>query len=201
MSLDLLYFGNPMCSWCWGFAPVLTSLRNECQDQIRINLGLGSLRQDTNPMSAQQKDYVRNHWEHVTAKSGQPFDFSFFERDDFCYDDRSPAAAVAALRTLNADQALDLFHAFQAAFYRDNRDITDPAVRTSLLEGLGIDAPSILAAAQSYDIAAEYEHTARLGVSGYPTLLAVAEGKAELLSLGYSDWPTVRARLMPLLDA
>ena len=200
MTTDLLYFGNPMCSWCWGFSPIIQSMHQEFGRDIKINLGLGSLRQDERPMTPQQKQTIRNHWQHVVERSGQPFDFTFFDRDDFCYDDRLPSTMIAAVRQSDPDRALDLFHRLQGAFYRDNRDITSSEVMSTILAECDLDGDAIGLLSQSIDIATEFHETARLGVSGYPTLLALSEGKAELITLGYSDWTDVRSRLISLIE-
>jgi len=40
----LWYFADPMCSWCWGFSPVIETLRDEYRERMKTALVLGGLR-------------------------------------------------------------------------------------------------------------------------------------------------------------
>jgi putative protein-disulfide isomerase len=41
----LIYVMDPMCSWCWGFAPVMTALAAEAEKQgVSLGLRVGCLR-------------------------------------------------------------------------------------------------------------------------------------------------------------
>jgi len=78
----LVYFADPMCSWCWGFSPVITAIRQHHGADLPIRLVMGGLRPGTKePMSEASKREIRGHWEHVEAASGQPFDYGLFDRD------------------------------------------------------------------------------------------------------------------------
>ncbi len=34
----MLYFADPMCSWCWGFSPVIDRVESEFGDRFDLNL-------------------------------------------------------------------------------------------------------------------------------------------------------------------
>ena len=74
----LLYFADPMCSWCWGFSPVIHSIVDSFNDTIPVEIHVGGLRAgNTKQMDQEQRLYILNHWFNVNEASGQPFDFSF----------------------------------------------------------------------------------------------------------------------------
>ena len=86
-GLHLIYFADPMCSWCWGFSPVIEAVRERFGPSLPIRLMLGGLRPGTTePMTEGSKREICEHWEHVHEASGQPFDWSFFDREGFIYD-------------------------------------------------------------------------------------------------------------------
>ncbi|MEK9724235.1 MAG: hypothetical protein VW405_12255, partial [Rhodospirillaceae bacterium] len=108
----LLYFADPMCSWCWGFSPSVDAIRTELSDSLPIRPVMGGLRPgNTEPMNEVAKLEVRRHWEHVLEASGQPFDFDFFDRDGFVYDTEPACRAVVTVRRLAAAKALDMLKA------------------------------------------------------------------------------------------
>ncbi len=97
----IILFADPMCSWCWGFAPVISAIREEFAGLAPIRLVVGGLRAgETKPMDEKSKVYIRHHWEHVQSATGQPFDFEFFDRDGFVYDTEPACRASVAARNL-----------------------------------------------------------------------------------------------------
>lgn len=173
----LVYFADPMCSWCWGFAPVIAGLAAHFGDRLPIALMLGGLRPGTRQvMTDQDKATVRGHWEHVHKASGQPFDFTFFDRSGFVYDTEPACRAVVAMRRIAPEHALDYFARIQHAFYAEGRDVTDPSVLASLAGQCGADperlAAELASPAAREETARDFETTKEVGVRGFPTLIA-----------------------------
>lgn len=204
MAVEILYFANPMCSWCWGFAPVIRHVRDAHGDAVRVTVALGSLGHGKGPMRPEDKAYIREHWEHVQERTGQPFDFAFFDREGFVYDTEPACRAVAVMRAQHPELTLPYLHAVHRAFYSENRDVTAADELRRIAEAEGADGaafgelfgnPAVPAA-----VAEEFAQTARLGVTGYPTLLGLTEGEAHLLSLGCQPVEQVMEALQPLLD-
>ena len=46
-GLQLIYFADPMCSWCYGFSPVVRALRPRYAEVLPIRLIMGGLRPGT----------------------------------------------------------------------------------------------------------------------------------------------------------
>lgn len=187
---ELLYFANPMCSWCWGFRPSLAAVR-ERWPELPVTVALGALDpgRASRPMGSKDKAYVREHWQRVRESSGQPFDFAFFEREGFVYDTEPACRAVAIVRRAYPALAFDFLGRLQELFYASNVDITDPARLREAAAEFGVDGESFDAAFGSSSAAAEvrreWHETARLGVTGYPTLVWLHGGRARLASLGW----------------
>jgi len=175
-ATHLIYFADPMCSWCWGFAPTMRIVRERYGDILPIRLIIGGLRPGTDtPMTQKAKDDVRPHWGHVTEASGQPFDYGFFDREGFVYDTDPAARAVVVMRRLRPDRALDFLERTQRAFYAENQDVTDPEVLADLAEEFGLDRAAFLADHASREAKEEtwrdYATSQRAGVTGFPTLI------------------------------
>jgi putative protein-disulfide isomerase len=172
----LIYFSDPMCSWCWGFAPTLAAVRREFGEMLPIRLILGGLRPGTEePMTDQAKQGMRAYWPKVTEASGQPFDYAFLDREGFVYDTDPAARAVVIVRRRRPDLALDFLERTQRAFYAENQDITDPQVLAGLAADFGLDRDAFLAEHASEDAKEEtwrdYAISQRAGVTGFPTLI------------------------------
>ena len=174
----LVYVADPMCSWCWGFSPVVEAIRRRFGEALPIRPMMGGLRpQTTKVMDAAARQTIRTHWEHVHEATGQPFDWGFFDREGFVYDTDPAARAVVVVRRTGTAQALDTLRAVQHAFYAENRDVTDAAVLADLAASTaGIDRDGFLEAFGSEDAKQEtwrdYGISHQAGITGFPTLLA-----------------------------
>ncbi|TVR98880.1 MAG: DsbA family protein [Rhodospirillales bacterium] len=204
MPRQVLYFADPMCSWCWGFAPVLAAIRSTVGDMADMRLIVGGLRAgESRPMNARAKAVIRHHWEAVQAETGQPFSFGFFDREGFVYDTEPAGRAVVAMRCFAPEATLDYFAAVQRAFYADGQDVTDAAVLAALARPFGMDAEAfsiLFTAAEIRDAThADFATTAAAGVSGFPTVVLRSGSHFDLLTAGYRPFtelePAVRAWL------
>ena len=55
-----------MCSWCWGFSPVIKNISKTYADEAPVSIVLGGLHAfDTEPMNEGYKSTIRHHWEDV----------------------------------------------------------------------------------------------------------------------------------------
>lgn len=202
MTVQLLYFANPMCSWCWGFQPVIRSL---AEQGYPITVALGSLGADrARPMRDVDKAKVREHWQHVIERTGQPFDFGFFDREGFVYDTEPPSRAIAVVRRHYPALAMPFLGRLQERFYASGQDITDPSVLREAAGEFGIDAETFetgfTAPSTAAEIAAEWRQTAELGVTGYPTLLALQPGRPQVVTIGWRPASEVSATLASLAE-
>lgn len=173
----IFYFADPMCSWCWGFSPVIHGLADHFAMRLPITLIVGGLRPGTTePMSDNMRRDIRSHWEHVAERSGQPFDFSFFDRKAFIYDTEPADRACVVMRLLNPLLALPYFTSIQQAFYTEGRDVTNENVLAEIAGEHGVDPDRFSRALATEEArrstAADFETARASGVRGFPTLYA-----------------------------
>ncbi len=203
----LIYFADPMCSWCWGFAPVIAAIAAIFGDELPIRLVMGGLRPETDtPMTEATRREVRGHWRHVAEATGQPFDYGLFERPDFIYDTDPAAQAVVLVREQAPELALKFLGQVQRAFYAEGRDVTSTEVLADLTVDLGFDREAILGRlgdeALKQATWTDYAISQRAGVTGFPTLIAGPnpDGTYGLVARGYRGADDVLAALAGWLE-
>jgi putative protein-disulfide isomerase len=202
-DLEFVYIGDPMCSWCWGFVPVLERIQDVYD--IPIKTIVGGLRPGSQAqvLNDQLEQYLAHHWHQVEEASGQPFDHSFLKRrDGWVYDTEVPAIAVATMEGMNETAVLSFHSRLQQAFYAEAVDITDPEEYPALVKGFVADPDEFSHRLASDEMRkqawAGFAKAQSLGVAGFPTLL-VFDGKsygvvtrgfvpAETLLPPLSDW-------------
>lgn len=198
MSAPILwYFADPMCSWCWGFSPVIEALRDEYRDRMKIALVLGGLRPGvTEPMTLTAREEILHHWHTVHDRTGQPFRFEGALPEGFVYDTEPASRAVVTIGGLEPALIFPLFKAIQSAFYAEGRDVTQAAVLAGLASGLRVDAAAFLSAFDS-DAAraktqAHFRQARQAGVRGFPTLIVQQGEQLQPISNGCLPLETVR---------
>ncbi len=198
----LIYFADPMCSWCYGFAPVIEVVRATFGDRLPIRLVMGGLRPGVEePMTDEAKRVVRTHWIHVEEATGQPFDETILDRDGFVYDTDPAARAVVLLRRNHPNLVLDYLARLQRAFYAEGADVTRPEVLAQLVAELGVSREGFLMQQDTVEARQEtwrdYAISQRAGVTGFPTLVAGPgeEGVYGVVTRGYAPADQVLAVL------
>ncbi|SEI23514.1 putative protein-disulfide isomerase [Pseudomonas asplenii] len=201
MSARLLYVMDPMCSWCWGFAPVAEALVKQAQAAgVELHLVMGGLRTGSGAaLEPTTRRYILEHWQAVTETTGQAFRLEGALPDGFVYDTEPACRAVVTARSLAPDCAWTLVGLIQRAFYVEGRDVTQASVLVELAEKAGLPriefAGAFDTAEQHVATAADFTWVQDLGIAGFPTLLAERQGQLALLTNGYQPL----SELSPLL--
>ncbi len=206
----LIYIADPMCSWCYGFGPELTTLLNGIPD-TPLEIVLGGLRA-YNPdlMDEKLKTSLLAHWEHVEEASGLPFSRDALSHPNFIYDTEPACRAVVAARLLAPHAAFDVFRAIQHGFYAEGLDTTKGDVLAKISvdalnkAGIDIELKDFLAAWSSEDAIAaankDFLQTQRWGITGFPTLVFENAGELQLVTSGFVRTEALIERLQLLLD-
>ncbi len=187
----LVYFADPMCSWCYGFSPVVAAIAERFEGRMPLDLVMGGLRAgNTSAMRQQDKDYIRSAWTKVNGATGQPFDFSFLEREGFVYDTEPACRAVVTVRRLMPKLALGFMGRIQQAFYAENRDMTSAEEIASVAEEAGLErgafGDAYLAPDTRNETFRDFLTAQQLGIHGFPTLIAGGEQEGyALVTNGY----------------
>jgi len=190
-GLHFIYFADPMCSWCYGFAPVIRALADRFEGRLPVRLVMGGLRAgNTKAMTEKDREYIRGAWTRVGEASGQTFDFSFFDRDHFVYDTEPACRAVVTMRRLAPESAQAVKARVSRAFYGENRDTTDAKVLASLAPEFGVDADTfeleMLSADARNETFRDFLTSQQAGVQGFPLLAAGTEaGGYALVTSGF----------------
>jgi len=196
--MKLIFAGDPMCSWCYGFGKELTELMAR-HPQLPLQILVGGVRAGaTDLLDESGKQFRLAHWERVEQASGLPFNRdAFMARQNFVYDTEPICrAVVAAHRLAPAADQLAVFRALQRAFYVDGLDTTDGDVLAQVgakalaLQGLVFPASALRAEWDSQATiaatAAEFAQVRAMGIRSFPALLLEVDGKVVEISPGYA---------------
>lgn len=199
---SLVYVGDPMCSWCWGFTPVVEELARS----MPVEVVVGGLRPGpaAEPISERLVGFLRSEWAEIAERTGQTFDPGVLDRlgEGWLYDTEPPAMAVVQMRDARPDDTVRFFATLQRAFYVDGVDLTAPASYPTLLEEFDVDPEDFVAGLESDELRnrtwGDFARARRWGITGFPTLLARRGERLSLVTAGYRPYDEVAAAVGPM---
>jgi putative protein-disulfide isomerase len=202
MDKEIIYVGDPMCSWCWGFSPVLKQIQQDYSKDAPLRLIVGGLHAfDTDPMNDQYKATIKHHWEQVTEASGQPFNYAFFEREGFVLDTEPACRATVVVRNMNPDVLLPFYERIHKGYYVEDTDTTKLETFLDYAEKEGLDGSAFATAFESeatkQETMDDFAWCQKTGVTGFPTVVLREDTTMAALTVGYQPFDTIK----PVLDA
>lgn len=187
---QLIYVGDAMCSWCYGFAPEITKVKAHFENTLDFKLINGGLRPYNTESIVSLADFLKEHWHEIGDLTGQKFSFEILQNKNFIYDTEPASRAVVACRNLKPEKEFEFFKATQELFYFQNKETNKVETYKMLVEGFGIDYATFENQFNSAELKQQtkkdFEAATTLGVSGFPTVILFHNNKYVLISNGYS---------------
>lgn len=172
---EVIFVGDPMCSWCYGFGPELSKLRAELKG-VPFSMIMGGLRDGELFDEAKLKNHL-GYWQAVHEATGLPFDATALSQKNFNYTTEPACRAVVTVRSLESSKEYLAYAALQKAFYAEGRDITREEVIADVIASIGLDimafSEMFRSDAMKKAAAADKQKARTYGVSSFPTLIVI----------------------------
>ncbi len=216
-KLDIFYYTDPDCSWCWATEPLIKKIKEEYGGQVRLTYRMGGLLEKWDNFydalnQIGRPEQVAPHWVEVAQRSGMPIDEKIWFEDPPVSTYPSCIAYKAALFQ-DASLAEIYLRRLREAVLTERRNISRENVLFELAEEVGLDMDRFREAfltgpAQEafYD---DLREARGRGINGFPTLVIRNSIGQEATLVGYrpyADYETAMKRLametlhkMPLL--
>ena len=186
----LYYVNDPMCSWCWGFRPVLLQLKQRLPGDIQLVSLVGGLAPDSEqPMAAGLQQDIQGAWRRIQQViPGTRFNFDFWTRNTPRRSTYPACRAVIAAREL-AGLEDQMTYGIQQAYYLQARNPSDLDTLSEVALSIGLDAEAFSELMQSEQIhtllAQELDLVRSIHVNSYPSLVLKMNGQLYPLKLDY----------------
>lgn len=194
----LIYIGDPMCSWCYGFGPELDKIIKAFPN-TPFEIIMGGLRPEGRETIGDLKEFLWNHWKEVQIRSGQKFNFSILNKEEMFYDTEPACRAVVIMRRLNHDCAYDFYKAAQHSFFYENIDPLEGETYARLAKDFGVDEEIFLDLfndeQSKADTYSDFSLAEAMGIHSFPTLIAKIDNKLYLVSNGFQNAEQLILRL------
>lgn len=203
---EIIYVGDPMCSWCWGVAPELDELARRRPD-LPMRIVLGGLRPGPNARVVDESmvRHLSTHWHHVSDATGQPFDHSLLERPGWVYDTEPACRAVVVMREMDEGKAWPLFKRLQELFYAEGVVLSDTSIYPTVVGDFDVDTGAFMDRFDSKEAVKatwrDFATAHNWGITGFPTVVARAGDQGHLVAQGYASADAMSQALDRVLPA
>jgi putative protein-disulfide isomerase len=198
----LIYIMDPMCSWCWAFAPQLQAVRERFPG-LPVSYIMGGLAADcADPMPAPLAQQIQSTWHQIETRTGTAFNHAFWTRNSPRRATFDACRAVIAATRIRPDAQEAMIQAIQEGYYLQAKNPSDRSVLVQMAQQIGLDAQRFADyLADDMTQGMLQQHLAikgSLGVQGFPTLLLQQGEELHWLSTGYRQADGVIAQLEKL---
>lgn len=191
MRAQLFYIYDPMCSWCWGYAPTWQRLQRELTSEVDIIYGLGGLAEDSDVLMPEAMQvFLQQTWRKIAQQLGTEFNFDFWQQ---CQPRRSTFPACrATLIAREFGKEQEMLTAIQHAYYLQAKNPSNLDTLQALAVDIGLDGYDFLQKLKSQSVdeqlMTEINKMRSLPINGFPALVLVKEQLLIPIPIDYQDW-------------
>lgn len=206
--MQILYFFDPLCGWCYGFSPAIVELYENWKDRAEFEVVGGGMvtGNRVGPLS-EIAEYLKKAYPDVEARSGMRFGPAYLEKletGDMMMDSTPPSRALAVYKEIGAKHPLYFAQMLQHSIYYDGIGPTDNAEWCKRAEKLGLkseftaaDFSDRLESESSLDAAQQgYYESQQHGIQGFPSVVVESANQLYLVARGYRP----ASELFPILE-
>lgn len=204
---QLIYCYDPMCSWCWGFAPTWERLKTALAPvaetgELTIKPILGGLAVDSDePMPMEMQEMLEATWASITARLGTEFNHAFWRN---CQPRRStyPACRACLVARDNGLEA-EMYKQIQHAYYLQAKNPSDIDTLADCAERLGLSSDAFIAAMietkASGRLEKELQQARQMRLNSFPSFALLLNDRLTPIQLDYLNYDSMLAQIEHLL--
>lgn len=197
-AIEVIYYTDPYCTWCWGSEPILRHLEIVFGEQLKLTYKMGGLVEDiddfydpTNDIRSMEQ--VAPHWLEASTRHGMPVDITVF--DKYADEIRSTypgGIAYKAAELVDKDLAVKYLRRLREAAAALALPIHRRETQLELAKEIGLDANAFTAALDDgraeAAFAADVDEARSHGISSFPTFIVRNESGEQVALRGYQTF-------------
>lgn len=191
----VIYVYDPMCGWCYGFSPVIKDVENELKGNFDFEiLSGGMVIGDREGPIGDFADYILSAYKRVESTTGIKFGEPYLEllkKKEYFTSSLKPSIALSYVKEIKPEIAISFAHDMQRLFYFDGKLLHLIESYLPLIEKYTLDKEAFFNALSSDEFKnkafSDFNTSRQLGVSGFPTVLVLKNGKYQVISSGYTS--------------
>ncbi|WP_341476457.1 DsbA family protein [Leptospira wolffii] len=194
---SIVYVADPICAWCYGFAPIFSKIREKYSDRIEFTLVLGGLRfgPEAEPFTEEFAEKQKYHWKDVERVSGRSFDYEILKNKNLVYDSEPGARAIITAQRLDPNLSFEYMDRLSEMFHAQGKDPNEPAIHLEIAEQLSLNPKDFRDLYEReetrLEVRNDFNYGYILGVTAFPCLVFSDGIDRGILTRGYLPFAEV----------
>lgn len=193
-QIEILYFYDALCGWCYGFSPVIQNFYQNHQHEWKFSvysggMMLGARLGPINEVAPYIKSAYKTVEEHCGVKFGQNFLQNVLLPGTAVLSSLEPGILMSVFKSFETGKEVEFAVQLQKAIYSDGILPTNMLDFVPYATKLGVDEKEFryrLAQPSYHDIAyAEFRAVQQFGVKGFPCTVMLHNDQYTILANGY----------------
>ncbi len=197
MTTVLFYIHDPMCSWCYGFVPTWSRIKEKLPQDIKVEYLVGGLAPDSDePMRQTTQKMVMGAWHRIQDMLGAEFNFGFWENNTPRRSTYPSCRAVIAAKAQDFEK--EMLWAIQKGYYRRALNPSDNEILIQLATELIDEIPNkdididqfktdLVSDEIEQELIKQISLARQLTQRGFPSLVLVHNTTAHFIDHDYQD--------------
>ncbi|MES2690449.1 MAG: DsbA family protein [Bacteroidota bacterium] len=205
----IIYVYDPMCGWCFGFGKVMSEFHQLNKDAFEFDvISGGMVVGDREGPIGDFADYILGAYKRVEEYSGMKFGQPYLDQlktKTLWSSSVKPAIAVETFKAFNTKDIVAFSHAVQKAYFIEGKDLRDENVYKELIKPYQINEADFIKKLNSDEMRTRtsdwFKTSADWGITGYPAVLMVRNGKYYAIARGFTDLETLNKNVQSVVSA
>lgn len=203
MKKRLYYIHDPMCAWCYAFAPTFKSILSSLDESYEIVYISGGLAPHSNePMPNHMQDKIESIWVQINQVVGTVFNHDFWRN---CKPRRSTyLACQASIAARLQGKEPQMIEAIQEAYYLKAQNPSNEDTLINAAKTISLDIKKFIDDLKSPEVIELFEndlnHRRKLGVNSFPTLLLQYKKECYPINIIYNEPDKMLAQIKDLSE-
>ena len=190
MKHTLYYVYDPMCSWCYAFAPTFEEVKANLPKNVEVVYIPGGLAPHSNePMPQEMREKIESIWYEITRVVGTKFNHDFWKLNT---PRRSTyLACQATIAARDQGKEYEMIQGIQKAYYLDAKNPSDASTLIHVAHEIGLNVKQFTYDLTSDKTIQEFEDDLnlrrKLYVRSFPSLVLKYKKETYPIRHKYND--------------
>ncbi len=196
------YIHDPMCSWCWAFAPTIELVLEKLPPDVKVKFTLGGLAPDSDePMPESMQEGLKQTWQQISmVVPNTSFNFDFWTNNKPRRSTWPACRAVIAARRQSQEFERPMIKVIQHAYYLNAKNPSNSDTLLDCAKSIGCDEHNFSSDFNSEEVRNEFldelKQVQRFGVQGFPSLVFEKhDGSAFSVPVDYQNADRILERI------
>jgi putative protein-disulfide isomerase len=190
----LHYFYDPLCSWCYGFSPVIKAFQEKYKSEMDFEIISGGMvKGESERPIGELAHFLKDAHKRIEDTSGVKFGPRFIdlmEEGTTVFSSIPGAVALSVFKSFDEEKAISYASDIQYAIYYDGIDPNNEEAYAQLASKYEISVDEFLSRmgqdAYRKDAYDDFSVAQQFGIKGYPSTVLFAKDEYFLLNRGFT---------------